>query len=200
MDSVSLAAAFLFGFLMRLVGLPPLIGFLMAGFALNAVGAEGGELVDRAGDMGVLLLLFTIGCKLRLKNLLSPEVWAGATTHMVITIMLVGGIIVGLGALGLAAFTSLDFKAILLIAFALSFSSTVFAVKVLEEKGEMRSLHGRVADVLGDGYRCHSRLSHCTIPPMSLERSHHRPAGPAKPHRRIATGLDKPYDIISHDM
>jgi len=33
----------------------------------------------------------------------------------------------------------------LMIAFALSFSSTVFVVKLLEEKGEMKSLHGRIA-------------------------------------------------------
>ena len=32
-----------------------------------------------------------------------------------------------------------------MVAFALSFSSTVFAVKVLEERGEMASMHGRVA-------------------------------------------------------
>lgn len=32
-----------------------------------------------------------------------------------------------------------------MIAFALSFSSTVFAVKVLEERGEMSSLHGRIS-------------------------------------------------------
>ena len=42
-------------------------------------------------------------------------------------------------------FGTLDLQTSLLIAFALSFSSTVFAVKVLEEKGEMSSLHGRVA-------------------------------------------------------
>ena len=33
----------------------------------------------------------------------------------------------------------------ILIAFALSFSSTVFAVKDMEEQGEMASLHERVA-------------------------------------------------------
>jgi len=46
---------------------------------------------------------------------------------------------------GLPLLTSLDFKLSLLIAFALSFSSTVFAVKVLEENGEMGAMHGRVA-------------------------------------------------------
>ena len=33
----------------------------------------------------------------------------------------------------------------LLIAFALSFSSTVFVAKALEERGEVTSLHGRIA-------------------------------------------------------
>jgi hypothetical protein len=45
----------------------------------------------------------------------------------------------------LSVFSVLDFKFSLMIAFALSFSSTVFAVKVLEERGEMSSLHGRIS-------------------------------------------------------
>ena len=32
-----------------------------------------------------------------------------------------------------------------MLAFALRFSSTVFVVKLLEEKGEMEALHGRIA-------------------------------------------------------
>jgi hypothetical protein len=42
-------------------------------------------------------------------------------------------------------FAGLEPQVALLIGFALSFSSTVFAVKVLEANGEMESLHGRVA-------------------------------------------------------
>ena len=42
-------------------------------------------------------------------------------------------------------FSGLDWTQCLLLAFALSFSSTVFAVKTLEEKGESQSLHGRIA-------------------------------------------------------
>ena len=42
-------------------------------------------------------------------------------------------------------FLELDLKSSAMIAFALSFSSTVFVVKVLEEKGEINSLHGRIA-------------------------------------------------------
>lgn len=50
-----------------------------------------------------------------------------------------------LAALGLVYFSDLDFYAAALIGFAVSFSSTVIAVKVLEENGEMRSRHGQVA-------------------------------------------------------
>jgi predicted Kef-type K+ transport protein len=50
-----------------------------------------------------------------------------------------------LSVLGIGKFAGLDPMTGLLIGFALSFSSTVFAVKVLESRGEMGSIHGRVA-------------------------------------------------------
>ena len=42
MDPVFLAIAFVLGFAARQVGLPPLVGFLGAGFALNLLGFESG--------------------------------------------------------------------------------------------------------------------------------------------------------------
>ena len=145
MDPLWITVAFLFGFAVRQAGLPPLVGFLMAGFALNAMGVEGGPMLENIADMGVTFLLFSIGLKLRLKSLLKPEVWAGASIHMAITVLLFGTAMFGLGIVGLSYFSPLDFKLALLVAFALSFSSTVFAVKVLEERAEMASFHGRVA-------------------------------------------------------
>ena len=145
MDPIWISAAFFFGFTIQQVGLPPLVGFLIAGFTLNAFGVEGGPMLANVADMGVTLLLFCIGLKLRVKNLLRPEIWAGAGIHMVFTVLIFG---TGLYALGLAAltgFTPLDLDQSFLVAFALSFSSTVFAVKVLEENAEMASFHGRVA-------------------------------------------------------
>jgi len=68
-----------------------------------------------------------------------------ASIHMLVTIVVFGALIFALSTMGLSLFHGLDLKLSLLIAFALSFSSTVFAVKVLEEKGEMGALHGRVA-------------------------------------------------------
>lgn len=50
-----------------------------------------------------------------------------------------------LKALGLALVSELGWPVLLLLGFALSFSSTVFAVKVLEERSELGSFYGRVA-------------------------------------------------------
>ena len=64
---------------------------------------------------------------------------------MIITV-LIYSLFMGLMAFfGLKYFSALTLKITALIAFALSFSSTVFAVKVLDEQGEMSSLHGKIA-------------------------------------------------------
>ncbi len=145
MDPLLISTAFIFGFLVRQIGLSPLVGFLVAGFILNALGFKGGESLHTFADLGVTLLLFSIGLKLRLKSLASPEVWAGASLHMTITVIVFGFGILGLKLADLPFFTDLTFPLVVLIAFALSFSSTVFAVKILEEKGQMGAMHGRVS-------------------------------------------------------
>jgi predicted Kef-type K+ transport protein len=144
-DPLWIAVAFVLGFAARQVGLPPLVGFLVAGFVLNGFGAESGEALQHIADLGVTLLLFSIGCKLRIRGLLRPEVWAGASLHMLITVGVFGAGVYAVSLAGLSLFAELDFKLSLLIAFALSFSSTVFAVKVLEERGDSGALHGRTA-------------------------------------------------------
>jgi len=47
-------------------------------------GAESGEFIETVSDLGVTLLLFTIGLKLKIKNLLRHEVYGGALIHMLI--------------------------------------------------------------------------------------------------------------------
>jgi len=143
-DILPVGLAFLLGFGARLIGLPPLVGFLVAGFVLGAMGLQASEGLREIADLGVTLLLFTIGLKLKLRQLLIPAVWATAGIHMLVTVLLVGTLLWLAAIAGLALFAGIGFSVALLIGFALSFSSTVFAVKVLEEKGEMGSLHGRI--------------------------------------------------------
>ncbi|MEA2115446.1 MAG: cation:proton antiporter family protein [Thermodesulfobacteriota bacterium] len=143
-DAAWISFAFLCGFIARLLKLPPLIGFLAAGFLLNGLGIrQAGEALQELADLGVTLLLFTIGLKLDVKSLLRREIWLGTSLHMLVTTVVLGGVIF------LLTFTPLlgrvPVLTAILIGFALSFSSTVFAIKILEDRGELNALHGATA-------------------------------------------------------
>ena len=140
MEPIMIALAFAAGFAAQMVKLPPLVGFLAAGFALNAMGFERTPALDTIANLGVTLLLFTIGLKLDIRTLLKAEVWGSATLHIVGSTLLMAGLLLVLKFLGLAMVTDLAWPAMVLLGFALSFSSTVFAVKVLEERSELNSL------------------------------------------------------------
>jgi predicted Kef-type K+ transport protein len=144
-DLFWIGPAFVFGLLAVRIGLPPLIGYLIAGFVLNVFGFVDHDQLTELGELGVTLLLFTIGLKLDIRSLLKPVVWAGATLHMLTVVVVFGIALFWTSLSGLAVFSGVDFKIALLIAFALSFSSTVFAVKTLEERGEFESKHGQIA-------------------------------------------------------
>jgi len=144
-DPLMLGIAFIAGFAFSRIGLPPLVGFLAAGFAFGAMGAVNTPLLSELADLGVTLLLFSIGLKLRVSSLLKPEIWGVATLHMLITVIVFSAILLGLGAIGLSLFAQLDFQTAAIVAFALSFSSTVFAVKALDATGQSGSRCSRIA-------------------------------------------------------
>ncbi|WP_350431916.1 cation:proton antiporter family protein [Shewanella sp. H8] len=147
MEPAILIITLLCGMLVSRVGLPPLIGYLAAGFVLFTLGIEDTSLpiLQQLADLGVTLLLFSIGLKLDLKSLFKAEVWAGSSLHLIGSILFFVPILKLLGFLGIEQLDGFSFNQLMLISFALSFSSTVFAVKVLEDSGDMQSLYGRVA-------------------------------------------------------
>ncbi|WP_462330719.1 cation:proton antiporter domain-containing protein [Thiohalocapsa halophila] len=140
-----IAVAFAAGVVAKRYGLPPLVGYLVAGFMLNGLGAEEGPVIAALSELGVTLLLFTIGLKLKLKSLAAPQVWGVAALHMVGMVAVLVPVLLAVGKLGLPHLAGMEYGPALVLAFALTFSSTVFAVKVLEEKGEMGSLYGTIA-------------------------------------------------------
>lgn len=147
-DALWLSIAFFSGLLAKRLGLPPLIGFLLTGIVLNALGVKEGninEVLATLSDLGIMLLLFTIGLKIKIKSLIKREVWFTASAHALLTVLAVGGFLFALSYSGLQYFTNLSFTSCLLIGFALSFSSTVFVAKILEERGELSSFHGKIA-------------------------------------------------------
>ena len=142
-EATWIAFAFVMGLGARSVGLPPLVGYLGAGFALAGfgdligIGPRDSAALAHIAHLGVLLLLFTVGLKLKLGNLLRREVIGGGLLHFAISSL------VFLPAILLLL--DLPWQQALLLAIALSFSSTVLAAKVLEGKRELRAFHGRVA-------------------------------------------------------
>lgn len=144
-DPIWIAVAFIFGFLVRFIGLPPLVGFLIAGFTLNALGVENSLFLSEMADLGVTLLMFTIGLKLRVRELARPEIWGVTLIHMAcMTLAFSSGLLL-FSELGVPLFDQLSTKSGLIMGFALSFSSTVFVLKVLETRGDLVARYGRIS-------------------------------------------------------
>ena len=144
MNALLLLIAFLAGLAFRRLGYPPLLGFLVAGFAAHEAGVGDIESIRPLADLGITLLLFTIGLKLNLRELAQVQVWGTATAHMLIAVVLTVPVIVLAGVL-FPVLVLESRTATWALAFALSFSSTVFAVKIIEERGESAALHADIA-------------------------------------------------------
>lgn len=140
-----ISIAFFAGFAVQRVGLPPLIGFLVAGFGLNVAGFSAGSPLSALADLGVTLLLFTIGLKLDIRLLMRREVLVGASGYTLLSSLSVALVLTLLKVTTLLLVMQLDFSNALLLGFALSFSSTVLAVKAMQERGELLSTYGRLA-------------------------------------------------------
>jgi predicted Kef-type K+ transport protein len=145
MDFLWILIAFVCGFLAKQINLPPLIGYLAAGFGLHSFGVEPHANLESLAGLGITLMLFTIGLKINFNTLLKPSVWAGTSIHMLVWVVIGTGLLKVLSYIGISHIESLDWPALMLIAFALSFSSTVCVVKLLEEKGEIKTRHGKLA-------------------------------------------------------
>jgi predicted Kef-type K+ transport protein len=144
-DLIWIGPALIAGIAAARLGLPPMVGYLLCGFMLNFSGVYDHDRLTMIGDLGVTLLLFTIGLKLDLRSLLRPVIWAGTTLHTAVVIAVLGTFLYWMSLAGFQAFAGIDIGKAMLIGFALSFSSTVFAVKTLEDKGEYQSKYGQTA-------------------------------------------------------
>jgi len=145
MEFIWIGFAFICGLLTKLVSLPPSIGYLAAGFILLFLGYEADSTITVLADIGITLMLFTIGLKLNIKDLIKPEVWLGSLSHSVLWLVVGIVLLKGIALVAIPFVSDLSMETSALIVFALSFSSTVCVVKLMEEHGEMRTRHGKLA-------------------------------------------------------
>lgn len=144
--TVVLVAGFLAGLVCRRLKASLLIGYLLVGTligtgALGLVEAGAVELAHLA-ELGVLLLLFTIGLELSLEELirLRRHLLVGGLIQMLMVIAPVA-VVFALSA----GDGPLPWKAAILVGVAVSFSSTVLVFQALHETGEGATAHGRRA-------------------------------------------------------
>jgi glutathione-regulated potassium-efflux system ancillary protein KefC len=105
-----ISLAFIMGFLANMAKLPPLVGFLATGFILNYLGIDSGSTLQKLADLGITLMLFTVGLKLNLKMLIRPQIWAVTVLHISLVIAIFGAVIFSMALLGISLFAGLDLK------------------------------------------------------------------------------------------
>lgn len=137
----AVAVALVAGAIAARLGQPPLVGYLLAGVVIGPFtpGFVGDvEQIGAFAELGVVLLLFTIGVEFSLGELtrIRRVVVPGAIGQILI-VALVGA--VASVALGL------DARGSVVIGATLAISSTVVVLKLLVERGTVDSLHGRTA-------------------------------------------------------
>lgn len=122
------------------LGIPPVIGFIVTGLAIGPYmsGLTAREELNAIGQLGVVFLLFVVGLDFtpeRLKRL-------GRT-------LIVGGSMQTVLTIALAALVSLtgviSLTEAILVAFIVIQSSTAIALKVYQERGEIRAPHAELS-------------------------------------------------------
>ena len=136
-----LAIAVAVGFIGQLLRQPLIVAFIAAGILIGppVLGlVEHNLAMELLAEFGIALLLFVVGLKLDLHLIrtLGPVALATGLGQITFTSLLVYLLC---SLLGLAPIHALY------IAAAMSFSSTIIIVKLLSDKREIDSLHGRIA-------------------------------------------------------
>ncbi len=129
----------------RVIRQPPIIAYLATGvlvgplfFKLIGPSTASSEIIQVFAHIGVALLLFIVGLNLDFRLL--KEIGRVSAIAGLSQIILTGGV-------GYLIAISLGFSTIaaLYIATAITFSSTVIVVKILSDKKEIGTLHGRIS-------------------------------------------------------
>ncbi|MFQ3574547.1 MAG: monovalent cation:proton antiporter-2 (CPA2) family protein, partial [Thermodesulfovibrionales bacterium] len=127
-------------YILNRLKIPSIVGFLIAGVLLGPHGLEiikDVHTVEVFAEIGVILLMFTIGLEFSLQNLslLRRSVFSAGTLQVIFTIVVAGGLSFFLLGQSL--------KSAVFDGFLVSLSSTAIVIKLLMERAEINTPHGR---------------------------------------------------------
>lgn len=120
---------------------PLIVGFLITGILAGPNGLElvtAGEEVHLLAEIGIVLLLFTIGVELSLRDLMKMkrQLFLGGASQVFLTMAV---------AAVLAYQFESDFSHALFIGMLVSLSSTAIVLKLLQQRGEVDAPHGKAS-------------------------------------------------------
>ncbi|MBO0783322.1 MAG: cation:proton antiporter, partial [Ktedonobacteraceae bacterium] len=139
--TVSVTAAFVGGFLSRLLKLPTLIGYLLAGVVVSPFtpGFRGDLLtIQNLAELGVIFLLFGVGMHFSLRGLWSVRTVALPAAFMQLVVMTILGIL-------LTRVWGWSLNAGILLGIAVAIASTVVMTRNLMDQGLLNTQAGRIA-------------------------------------------------------
>jgi CPA2 family monovalent cation:H+ antiporter-2 len=139
--AVVAAAALVGGFLAARLGLPPIVGYLLAGVAVGPATpglTADPEVASELAEIGVVLLMFGVGLHFSLRDLLAVRAIAVPGAVAQITV-----------ATTLAATASMLWGwtpgEALVLGLAVSVASTIVLIRAMEERGQLDSVQGHIA-------------------------------------------------------
>lgn len=139
--SVGSGLAFIMGFLAMRLGLPPLVGYLVAGVMVGPFTpgfVADGEIAKELAEIGVILLMFGVGTHFSVRDLWSVRRIAlpGAIVQICVA--------TALGA-ALGQWWGWPLGGSLVFGLSLSVASTVVMLRNLQDRGLVDSINGRIA-------------------------------------------------------
>lgn len=126
---------------MKLFRQPLILGYILAGLVVgpSALGLiESSEMFEAFSSIGIALLLFIIGIGMNISEL-------KRLGRVILLISCSSFFTIGTLAFSAAAFMGFSRVEAVIMALALSFSSTIIIVKMLSDKKEQNRLHGQIA-------------------------------------------------------
>ncbi|MBI5205257.1 MAG: cation:proton antiporter, partial [Nitrospirae bacterium] len=129
-------------FILGRLNIPSIVGFLIAGIILGPHGfgfIKDVHKVELLAEIGVILLMFTIGLEFSMRNLmmLRAQVIGGGITQVTLT--------TGLVVLLSFFFLKQGLNAAIFNGFLVALSSTAIVLKLLMDRAEINSPHGRTS-------------------------------------------------------